>query len=63
MDNIGEYIIKEGHPLKDVPYTIGRLITTEDQGLKQQDTLPCYLFCVAKIVNSFVKNIKITIFN
>ena len=36
-------------PHRDVPYTVGRLITTEDQSLKQQDALPCYLFCKCKV--------------
>ena len=33
---------KERTPHRDVQYTVGRLITTEDQCLKQQDALPCY---------------------
>ena len=31
---------KERTPHRDVQYTVGRLITTEDQCLKQQDALP-----------------------
>ena len=34
---------------KDVPYTVGRLITTEDQSLKQQDALPGYQILHCKI--------------
>ena len=34
---------------KDVPYTVGRLITTEDQSLKQQDALPGYRILQCKI--------------
>ena len=40
---------KEKDISKDVPYTVGRLITTEDQSLKQQDALPGYRILHCKI--------------
>ena len=54
---------KERTPHRDVQYTVGRLITTEDQCLKQQDALPCYRFCTAKFVINMGKNRIYTIFN
>ena len=51
LNDVGaaDTINKERTPHRDVPYTVGRLITTEDQSLKQQDALPCYLFCRCKV--------------
>lgn len=40
---------KEKDISKDVPYTVGRLITTEEQGHKQQDALPGYRILHCKI--------------
>ena len=42
---------EKGHPKRDVPYTVGRLITTEEQGHKQQDALPGYRILQCKITH------------
>ena len=49
----GININNERTPHRDVPYTIGRLIATEDKNLKQKDTLPYYLFYLC---NFSIKN-------
>jgi hypothetical protein len=45
---------KERTPHRDVQYTVGRLITTEDQCLKQQDALPCYRMFIEKVTKTVV---------
>ena len=45
---------KERTHHRDVQYTVGRLITTEDQCLKQQDALPCYRMFIEKVTKTVV---------